>query len=381
MLEWAYMTSTIIIGISIAVLFAIVGIGFLLYSLITSKNTMNGETKTKAVDVFVYLGIGITLVMSVTNILQIVFTAIDRKFTDVLGATAYMDIYSSDVRMAIASLIVMYPIYLALSWYTAKDITKFLYKRDLTIRKVVIYTMLFVTACTLIGTLITIIYTYLGGDLTERFAWKAVAVAVVAALVGWYYLYSVRRDYTIKTSVPILASIVVTIMVIGSIVWSVSIIGTPAEMRAKRIDSQRLSDLSSLQQQIFSHFQTVDKLPMTLSELNNAFQGYVVPTDPITKESYGYSIKQQPVVKINYTTNQKELIAPAIFELWANFDIARDNNGQDRGGKSTGPISPIDLSYSVSNYYYESDQSPFWNHGTGEVCFKRIISSSMYYGK
>lgn len=381
MLEWAHMTSTIIIGIGIAVLFAVVGIGFLIYSLIASKNTMNGETKTKAVDIFVYLGIGITLVMSVTNILQIVFTAIDRKFTDVLGTGAYIDIYSSDVRMAIASLIVMYPIYLALSWYTAKDIAKFLYKRDLTIRKVVIYTTLFVTAGTLIGTLISIIYTYLGGDLTARFAWKAVAVAVVAIAVGWYYLYSVRRDYSLKTSVPVIASIVATILVIGSIVWSVSIIGTPSEMRAKRIDSQRLSDLSSLQQQIFSHFQTTDKLPLTIAELNNAFAGYVVPTDPITKESYVYKVVQQPVVKNNYTTNQKELITPAIFELCANFDITRDNNGEVRGGKSPGPISPIDLSYSISNYYYESDQSPFWNHGTGRVCFKRIISSSMYYGK
>ncbi len=377
------MTSTIIIGVGIVFLFIIVGIGFLIYSLINSRNTMNGENKTKALDVFVYLGIGITLVMSVTNILQIIFTAIDRKFTDVLSNQTYVDAYSSDVRLAIATLVVMYPLYLALSWYTAKDIAKFLYKRDLTIRKIVIYTTLFVTVCTLIGTLVSIIYTYLGGDLTARFAWKAVTVFVVALAIGWYYFYSIRRDYSQKSIVPIVATILATILVVGSIVWSVSIIGTPADMRAKRIDSQRLSDLSSLQQEIFNYFQTTDKLPTTLTDLNNAFQGYVVPVDPVTNDKYVYNIVQAPVVRMNFTTNRKELATPAIFQLCATFDIVRDANRQ---GKSTVPMpvglgGGVDSFYSVSNYYYESDQSPFWNHGVGEVCFKRVISPEMYYGK
>ena len=54
---------------------------------------MNGDTKAKALDVFIYLGIGISLVVSVYNLLQILFTAIDRKFVDVLNYS-YVDIYS-----------------------------------------------------------------------------------------------------------------------------------------------------------------------------------------------------------------------------------------------------------------------------------------------
>lgn len=378
------MTGTIVIGVVAVVVFIIAGAGFLIYSLITSKNIMNGETKTKALDVFVYLGIGITLVMSVTNLLQIIFTAIDRKFPDILNAGNYVDIYSSDVRLAIASLVVMYPLYVALSWYTAKDISKFIYKRDLTIRKVVIYTTLFITACTLIGTLVSIIYTYLGGELTARFGWKALSVFVVASAAGWYYLYSMRRDYTQKDSIPMIATVLVTVLVIGSIAWSVSVIGTPAEMRAKRIDSQRLSDLSSIQQQVFNFFQTTEKLPGTTSELNNAFQGYSVPVDPVTNSAYKYKVLQQPVVKANYSTNKKELVTNAVFEICANFDIAREtdgNVGMGGGVKISSPLSiGTDSMYSVSNYYYDGDRSPFWNHGVGETCFKRIISPDMYYG-
>ncbi len=339
---------------------------------------MNGENKTKALDVFMYLGIGITLVVSVTNLLQIVFTAIDRKFADILNANTYVDIYSSDVRFAIASLVVMYPLYLLLSWYVAKDITKFLYKRDLTIRKVMIYTTIFITVCTLIGTLVSIIYTYLGGELSVRFAYKALAVFAVALGVFGYYFYSIRRDYSKKTNVPIIATVVATLAVVASLVWSISIVGTPSEMRAKRIDSTRLSDISRIQQEVFNHFQTAEKLPVSLEELNDAFQGYAVPVDPATKVPYTYKVVQQPVLKMNYTTNRKELVTPGIFELCATFETIREYDS--RGPVYPGKGGATDSIYSISNYYYDGDQSPFWNHGIGETCFKRIISSDMYYG-
>jgi hypothetical protein len=367
----------ILLGVGIFFLFAIVGGGYMIYSLITSKTSMNGETKTKALDVFLYLGIGITLVVSVTNLLQIVFTAIDRKFADILNSTTYVDVYSSDVRFAIASLIVMYPLYLVLSWYVAKDISKFLYKRDLTVRKLMIYTTIFVTVCTLIGTLVSIIYTYLGGELSVRFAYKALAVFVVALGVFGYYFYSIRRNYGEKSSIPVISTVVATVAVVAALVWSISIVGTPAEMRAKRIDSTRLSDISRIQQEVFNHFQSAEKLPLSLDELNDAFQGYAVPTDPVTKESYSYKVMQQPVVKMNYALNKKELATPAIFELCAKFETVRE---YDTRGPVVGTGGSIEAMYSVSNYYYDGDQSPFWNHGVGQTCFKRVISSDMYYG-
>ncbi len=371
---------TTIAGFGIVFLFIIVGIGFFIYSLITSKNTMNGEAKTKAIDVFMYLGIGITLVTSVWYLLEIIFVAIERKFPDVLGAYTYVDIYSSDVRMAIATLVVVYPLYVILSWYVAKDIAKFLYKRDLTIRKIIIYTTLFVTVCTLIGTLVSIIYTYLGGELSVRFTLKALSVFVVALAVFGYYFYSLRRDYAQPSHVPMITTVLATVSVIAALVWSILIIGSPSEMRAKRIDGTRLSDISRIQQEVFNHFQTTEKLPTSLVELNDAFQGYAVPVDPVTQMSYTYNVVQQPVVSMNYTTNKKELTKNGIFELCANFETVReyDARGQTypvKGGMGGG----VDILYSVTNYYYEGDQSPFWNHGIGETCFKRIISSDMYY--
>lgn len=370
----------VIIGV---IVLLVGGISFIM-SLNTKTNSVNTmENKTKAIDFFLYLGIFISLVTSVVNFLEIMFTAIDKRYVDIVSSSYGYDIYNDSMRMAMASLVVMFPLYLFLSWYVSRDIKKFPLKRDILVRKVMVYIALFVTVLTLIGTLVSLIYTYLGGELSIRFGLKALAVFAVAVAVFGYYLYSLKRDYVKKTFVPLGIGVVALLVVGASLIWSVRIIGTPSEMRAKRIDGTRLSDISRLQQEILNRFNSTDKLPLDIAELNNAFQGYAVPTDPVTKTSYGYKVIQQPTFKMNYTTNRKELTSPAIFELCATFEIGRNVN--NRGQVATQPTmigtGGIDPMYSVSNYYYEGDQSPFWNHGVGETCFKRIISSEMYYGK
>lgn len=350
-----------------------------------SNSLMNMENKTKGVDILLYLGVFISLVTSVTNILEIVFAAIDKKFIDTITDIYTYDMTGDSTRMAIASLVIMFPVYMLISWYISRDIVRNPFKKEITVRKVMVYAALFVTVLTLIGTLVSALYTYLGGDLTIRFGLKLVTVASVALAVFGYYVYTLRRDYTKSTQVPLVIAITATLFVLISTVWTISVIGTPAEMRAKKIDSTRLSDISRIQQEILTRFNATDKIPTNLSELNNAFQGYAVPGDPVTKVPYTYNVVAQPTFKFNTQTNKKELATPAIFELCATFDTVRNLNERGRPvtvaeptGLATGGV---DMMYSANNSYYEGDQSPFWNHEKGQKCFKRIISSDMYYGK
>ena len=78
--------------------------------------------------------------------------------------------------------------------------------------------------------------------------------------------------------------------------------------------------------------------------------------------------------------NRKEMIKPAIFELCATFGTVREIDARGQSAPGKGDVLSVDTFYSASNYYYEGDVSPFWNHATGTVCFKRIISPDMYYG-
>lgn len=365
---------TIALLVAVLLLLLIMFGGGTLVNFITSKNNPSMEPRTKAIDVFAYLAIFITLIISVTNIIQILFAAIERKFTDVIEMGGYVDVYGSDMRMAIASLVVVFPIYLLLSMYVSRDIKKFPYKRDLFIRRMFIYTTLFAAAATLIGSLIATIYTYLGGELTIRFELKALTVFTVALAVGGYYLYSLRRDYSKDSQLPNVIAAAASLFVIVSLVWSISIIGTPAEMRLRRIDDARLMDISGIQAQIYNYFQTTDRLPASLDELNNAFQGYAVPKDPVTGEAYGYRVLQQPVVRKNASLDRKELVTPAMFEVCASFETVRKYN--ERGS----PIA-LEKMQSAMNYYYSGDTSPFWNHEAERTCYKRVITADMYYGR
>lgn len=368
------MATATIVGI-ITLAFLVMGIGSLVYLLIR-KNNPSMESKTKAVDVFAYLAIFITLIASVVNLIQILFTAIERKFTDVIEVGQSVDIYGSDMRMAIATLVVVFPIYLALSMYVSRDIKRNLFKHDLPIRRIFIYTTLFVTAVTLIGSLIATIYTYLGGELTVRFGLKTLTVFVLALAVGGYYLYALRRDYTKETQTPNAIAALAALFVIVSLVWSISIIGTPGEMRLRRIDDTRLTDISGVQQQIYNYFQTTNRIPTTLNDLNNAFQGYVVPKDPVTGQSYEYRVIQQPVVQFDPTLNQKKLVTPASFEVCATFSTVRNYNDRGMPVGIGGPKSDV-----AFNYYYSGDTSPFWNHEAQRTCYTRSITSDMFYGK
>ncbi len=373
-----------VIMVPLIIIMFVVGVAASLFTKLKPEDTRM-ENKTKAIDILLYLGIFISLVTSVTNLLEIIFSAIDKKFVDTLSGVYSYDITNDSTRMAIASLVVMFPVYILISWYVSRDIVRNPGKKDILVRKVMVYAALFVTVLTLIGTLVSIIYTYLGGDLTIRFELKALTVFFVALAVFGYYMYTLRRDYSKKTYIPCIIGIGSTLFVIVSVISAICVIGTPSEMRARKIDSTRLSDISRIQQEILTRFNTTDKLPNSLFELNNAFQGYAVPGDPVTKVSYGYKVLQQPTFKNNAVNNKKELATPAIFELCATFDTVRNLNERGRPvtiaeptGLATGGV---DMMYSANNSYYEGDQSPFWNHEKGEKCFKRIISSDMYYGK
>lgn len=310
--------------------------------------------KTTAKDVFLYLGIIITLSVSVGNMISIIFTALEKVFVDPLTSMYVNDIYNDGTRMALASLVILFPLYVLLSWFASREVIKNPEMKELLARKITIYIALFVTTCTLVGTLISVVYTFLGGELSALFGWKAFTVVVLASSVFGYYFYTLRRDYKIKTKTPLIITIVASLLVLASVIYSISILGTPNEMRMKKLDDKRLSDLSTIQSQIFNEFLRNKTLPKTVSDIVDPFGGFVLQKDPVTKENYEYQ-----VVKNNL---------PAEFKLCANFETVRNVTTGGQAAKFDSPLT---------QQYYPGDMSPFWNHESGRVCFTRTITQDI----
>ena len=156
---------------------------------------VNQEKKVSPKDVFSHLLAIVTLYTSAVTFLMLVFEYINVLIPDMIANGGYYSLQSSydSIRRSIASLVVVFPVYILTSWFLGRNYATDPAKRNLRIRKWLIYFTLFVTALIIIGDLVALIYNLLGGEITLRFILKIIAVFFVAGSIFIYYFWDVRR--------------------------------------------------------------------------------------------------------------------------------------------------------------------------------------------
>lgn len=293
-------------------------------------------------DLFLHLFNMVALYWFAISFITLCWQYVNYFFPDTLN---YNYGFSFAMRFALASLFVVFPLFILTSWMLAKIYQKELVVRESKIRKWLIYVTLFVASLVLMGDLIFILNTFFNGEITTRFALKALSVIVVVGVIFGYYLDDVKKPVISKQAkfYAFGVSAVTILMVIGAFF----IVGSPTAARLAVFDQQRVYDLQGIQGQILNYWQRKEVLPATLADLTDSISGYVAPTDPETKASYEYYIKNAETLD---------------FKLCAVF---KTNNLQSRTDKSM-PVYP------------EGGFSQNWDHGTGLVCFDRKIDKTLY---
>lgn len=148
-------------------------------------------------DVFLHLLSIVTLYTSAVNFGILIFKYIDLYFPDKLESDYYSRIASlSGIRWAIASLIIVFPVYLIVSWYLNKIYSSDPNKRNFRIRRWLIYFTLFAAAVVIIGDLVALVYNLLSGELTVRFILKILTILFIAGSIFGYYLSDLRKHKT-----------------------------------------------------------------------------------------------------------------------------------------------------------------------------------------
>ena len=99
-----------------------------------------------------------------------------------------------NIRWAIATIIVFGPVFFWLNRRSNRSADSDPAKKRSPILKWLSYVTLFVSALTLAGDLVYVIYRFLDGDITLRFLAKAAVVAVVAGLVFGYFRQKLRDN-------------------------------------------------------------------------------------------------------------------------------------------------------------------------------------------
>jgi hypothetical protein len=136
----------------------------------------------------------------------------------------------------------------------------------------------------------------------------------------------------------------VAVLVVASILSGFFIIGTPMHARQTRMDDQRISDLQGVQSQVVSFYQSKQKLPGSLGDLNDPLSYYSVPTDPAGGQ---YEYKPDGALS---------------FSLCATFGAE---------GSTYGP-------YAAQMYPNRDVSGDNWSHGAGYQCFERTIDPQLY---
>lgn len=85
---------------------------------------------------------------------------------------------------------------------------------------------------------------------------------------------------------------IISLIVLGAIIFGFSSAGSPFETRARKFDDERIKDIRNLSSSIQGYYTKNSVLPKTLSELDNSSY-YLSPNskkDPETGEEYEYSV-------------------------------------------------------------------------------------------
>lgn len=151
--------------------------------------------KTSPKDVFLHLLATIALYASAASFGTLIFQYVNILIPDPLEQREFFTLRSAyqSIRWSIASLVVIFPVYIFTGWYLNKEYIAAPDKRNIWVRKWLIYFTLFVAALIIIGDLVALIYNLLGGELTARFLLKVLTVFFIAGSAFSYYFWDLRK--------------------------------------------------------------------------------------------------------------------------------------------------------------------------------------------
>ncbi len=284
------------------------------------------------------LGSLISLYISLGFLLGLLFGIINLKFPDATEGYWAIESASSAVRLGIAMVIVFFPTYLVLTRLVNKLRRQEQNSSYLSLTKWLVYLSLLVGGCVLLFDLVFVIMTFLEGEVTQRFIFKALAVLLVVGMAFHYYVLDARGFWLKHESKSVMYGYGSLLAVFVIVALGFSYIETPAQVREMKLDETQISDLQSIQWKIQDALMLSSTTPASLDELYGEFDAPVAP-------------EGRPAYKYEPTDTG--------FKLCATF--SRDSINQ------ANEFAP---SYAPDMKIKNPDN---WAYKAGEYCFDRTV--------
>lgn len=303
--------------------------------------------KASTVDVVINFFSFILLGVVATALGTLYYQIINLSFPDALDSMGYYSLSgaTSTIHYSIAALLIGFPLYYFAMRLWFRKFREDEGRTESKLSKWLTYLVLLVAAVTIVGDLITVLFTLLQGEITARFFLKALVILGIAgSIFGFYYLE--RRKIQYRADIPRrtfqLFSRGVSSAVLLGIFLGFMIGGSPATERNRSFDETRATHLSSLAGCVEQYASSLGALPVSIAELVRSSQ-----------YSYCDSYAKDPETGLPY---EYRVVTPSLaqgaarvgeFELCANFALATDAASARTG-------------YGMSSTWYE--------HAAGRDC-------------
>ncbi len=298
--------------------------------------------ETNQRNVVLQLGALITLYLSISFTLVILFAVIDKLLPSPIDAVWQIEQVNQNIRLGLAMVVVFFPTYLFLTRkiqrYRRQE-TGALYQ---TITKWLIYLSLLIGGLVLLGTLVTVIYNFLNGDLTLRFLLKAGGMVAILGLACFYYLKDAQGYWVKHEKLSIQVGAVAGTIVLALVSTGIALNDSPDMVRQMKMDTQQVQDLQSIQWSIENYLQvnSTTTPPETLEELTPYL---AIPEAPDSRDNYEYVVTEEG------------------FSLCATFAFSSANDQMN--SPVYGPKDGLTIIGSR------------WDYEAGRYCFERQVVS------
>lgn len=285
------------------------------------------------------------------------FEIIDKYFPDIVAdntsSYAYQSrsqVSTSAIHYAMASLIIAFPLFFFVMKMWFRKFRKDEGKIESQLTKWVTYLVLLVASIIIVGDLITVLFTFLQGEMSVRFFLKSLILLVISGIIFGFYFFErkmVQYKYDVPQRTFSLFSSSVLGLIIVAIIMGFFATGSPKMERMRTLDNQRSADLSSLSSCISNYTLQYKRFPedlLTLQEASSFTYCSSSIKDPETGELYEYFIKEEPASDEGDGT----------YELCASFSLASDDVLMG------------------SNYRYNTSEL-WYTHGSGRTCFSQRV--------
>ena len=271
--------------------------------------------------------------------------------------SSYYGIFgSSTLPMLLASVVIAFPVYLGLNIWANKMLGDGRMRYNTGVRTWLLYLTITVVVLVVVGQLVYLLITFLGGGLPLRVGLHALISIIISLAVLWYHWWQLKFFDGTKKALPMSFRVfewVSMVIILAAVVWGFASIENPAAKRVRENDARRVSLLGEIEGRIERFYgypgqdydQGLGRLPKSFEDLEAFKEDYASATeDPFTSEPFEYKV-----------TGSRTYQLCATFETEVNEET----------------VEALRKKYSLSGYYgyssygYDKD----WYHPAGYHCF------------